>query len=61
MVRLDGTMSTPFECSKGGTQGCILLPAPFNIYGDHIIRKRLDGWRDQQHSGMTKNQESEIC
>ncbi|KAJ8888500.1 hypothetical protein PR048_007991 [Dryococelus australis] len=43
-MKIDGDMSDFFSISKGVRQGCILSPQLYNIYGEYIIRKALDGW-----------------
>jgi sorting nexin-29 len=41
-VRAYGETSEPFEVNKGVRQGCILAPALFNIFLDHVLRIALD-------------------
>lgn len=43
-VRLEDKTSPTFSIQRGVRQGCILSPLLFNIYGEYIIRKALDGW-----------------
>ncbi|KAJ8884108.1 hypothetical protein PR048_015965 [Dryococelus australis] len=42
-VKIDGDKSDFFSISKGVRQGCILPPQVYNIYGEYIISKALDG------------------
>lgn len=44
MVRVDDRNSKLFNIQRGVRQGCILSPLLFNIYGEYIIRKAVDGW-----------------
>ena len=37
-VQVDGDLTTWFTVGKGVRQGCILLPALFNIYSEMIMR-----------------------
>ena len=41
-VRAYGITSEPFEVNRGVRQGCILAPALFNIFLDHVLRIALD-------------------
>ena len=41
-VRAYGETSDPFEVNKGVRQGCIIAPALFNIFLDHVLRIALD-------------------
>ena len=43
-VKLGTEFSNAFATKKGVRQGCILSPALFNIYGEHIMRRNLDDW-----------------
>lgn len=43
VMRLDRTVSKPFEPSAGVSHGCILSPAVLNIFEEYVIRKSLDG------------------
>jgi sorting nexin-29 len=42
-VRAYGATSESFEVNKGVRQGCILAPALFNIFLDHVLRIALAG------------------
>ena len=41
-VRAYGDVSEPFEVNRGVRQGCILTPALFNLFLDHVLRIALD-------------------
>jgi len=41
-IRAYGEVSEPFEVNRGVRQGCILAPALFNIFLDHVLRIALD-------------------
>jgi hypothetical protein len=43
-VRIDDMLSEAFHTERGVRQGCILSPKLFNIYGECIMRKALEGW-----------------
>ena len=43
-VKINNT-SKSFSPKCGVRQGCILSPILFNIYGEYIMRKVLQGWR----------------
>jgi hypothetical protein len=43
-VRVNKLSTENFQVQKGVRQGCILSPLLFNIYGEYIMRKVLDGW-----------------
>ncbi|KAJ2946814.1 hypothetical protein O0L34_g16138 [Tuta absoluta] len=43
-VKLENQNSKSFHTERGVRQGCILSPKLFNLYGEHIMRKALDGW-----------------
>ena len=41
-VREDGELSDWFDVNTGLRQGCLLSPALFNVYIDHVLRRTLD-------------------
>jgi hypothetical protein len=43
-VRVNGLLTSELHTQKGVRQGCILSPILFNIYGEYIMRRALDGW-----------------
>ena len=44
MVRVDNHLSDAFSVSEGVRQGYVLSPILFNIYGEYVMRKVLEGW-----------------
>ena len=40
-VRVDGELTDWFDVNTGLRQGCMLSPALFNVYIDHVIRIKL--------------------
>ena len=40
-IRAHGKLSDPFQVTNGVRQGCVLAPAMFNIFLDHVIRTAL--------------------
>ena len=41
-VREDGELTDWFDVNTGLRQGCLLSPALFNVYIDHVLRRTLD-------------------
>ena len=41
-VREDGELNDWFDVNTGLRQGCLLSPALFNVYIDHVLRRTLD-------------------
>ena len=39
--------STAFKVGEVVRQGYVALPLLFNIYGEYIIRKAVDGWKGE--------------
>lgn len=43
-VGLGEISSSRFKFQKGVRQGCVISPLLYNIYGEYIMRRALDGW-----------------
>ena len=43
-VKVEDNVSNSFKLGRGVRQGCKLSPRLFNLYGEYIMRKALDGW-----------------
>ena len=41
-VRVNGELTDCFDVNTGLRQGCLLSPALFNVYIDHVLRRTLD-------------------
>ena len=41
-VRAYGETSAPFDVNRGVRQGCLLAPALFNVFLDHVLRIALE-------------------
>jgi len=54
-VRAYGQLSDPFPVTNGVRQGCVLAPALFNIFLDHILRVALANSPDGITIRYTKN------
>ena len=59
-VKAYGEQSDFFEVNRGVRQGCVLAPALFNIFLDHVVRVALDGCHHGVHLRYTVNNEIRI-